>query len=257
MQQSLYNLMEKYLKIIILVFIVGLISCNNIANKKTTNEDVQFDCNSLTDKKIIYKIGKSIIDKHDNKQIGNLYEIDTTNFFTIEDYFTNSKSKDRLILVGGMAGMSAGTADNLLLILSCSNKFEILWAGQVGDFTQTDINDLDGDTIKEIISNQSMMWMGECNDRYAVFNFKDYKHNVLFEAEARSVIDCGNEDLAKVYNQGDTLETNLDYLVMKISDREYEIRQIRAIKIHNGGQTNKKILKNIKTFLDTTIIKLK
>jgi len=247
--------MKRHTYIIIIVLTIGLFACNNFADKSSMKEK-QFDCNSLTDKKVIYKIAKSIIDKHDNDQIWNLSEIDTTDFFTTEDYFTNPKSKNRLVLIGGNAGMSAGSADNLLILFSCSDTLNILWSGQIGDFNQSDIIDVNGDGVKEIVYNSSMMWMGECNDSYNIFNFKDGKQNFIYGAHSNSVIDCGYDNLAEIYKPGDTLENMFDCSLLKLNNKKYEVRQIHTIKIHNGGLTDNEILKKIKVILDTTIIKL-
>src|SRR6185503_3329442 len=106
--------MEQNRSLILLFFSLSLLACNG----KTNTEKRSFDCNSLADKKTIYTIAKSIIDNHDNDQIWNLSEVDTTDFFTIEGNFINSKTKNRLVLMNGTAGMSSGTADNLLILFS-------------------------------------------------------------------------------------------------------------------------------------------
>ena len=254
--------MQKVLTGLTLVVCYFVQSCNvqsETHQKATaaTPQAHQFDCNSLSDKKVIYKIAASIIDKHDNKQIWNLSEIDTTGFFTTEDYFTNSKSKNRLVLVGGNAGMSSGTADNLLIVFSCSDTFNIVWAGQVGDITQADIADLDGDGIKEIVCNASMMWMGECDDSYTIFNFKDGKQHFIYTAHSTSFLDCGRDNLGKLFKPGDTLAHKFDCSLIKNDDSTFNVRQIQTIKIHQGGQNDKEINAHLKVTVDTTDIPLK
>lgn len=248
--------MKRHANIIIIVLTLGLFACNNIADKPTKKEQ-QFDCNSHTDKKVIYKIAKSIIDKHDNEQIWNISEIDTSDFLTTEDYFTNPKAKNRLVLIGGNAGLSSGTADNLLILFSCSDTLRILWSGQVGDFNQSDIIDINGDGVKEIVCNSSMMWMGECNDNYNIFNLKDGIQNFVFTSHSNSVLDCGRDNIGVLYKLGDTLELNLVCSLIKLNHKEFSVRQIKTTKIHNGGQTDEEIIKNLKVFVDTTTIKLK
>ena len=248
--------MKRFTNKLTFILTIGLFACNNIADKTSKNGQL-FDCNSLTDKKVIFEISKSIIEKKDNEQIWNISEIDTTDFFTTEDYFTNPKTKNRLVLIGGNAGMSSGTADNLLILFSCSDSLNILWSGQVGDFYQTDILDLNGDGIKEIVCNSSMMWMGECNDNYNIFNFKDGRQNFVFTSHSTSVLDCGLDNIGKLYKLGDTLELNLDCSLIKLKDKEFSVRQIKTTKIHNGGQTDEEIMKNLKVIIDTTTINLK
>jgi len=180
--------------------ILMLISCG----QKTG----QFDCNRLTDKKVIYEIAKSIINSN-NENIWNLHDIDTTDFFTTEDYFTNSETKNRLVLIGGEAGTSAGTARNLLILFSCTDSLNVIWSEQVSKFTQDDIVDVNGDGIKEIVMNTGWAWMGEIGDYYEIFNFKDEKKNDIFTARSKSVID-GDEFFGypEFYKRGDTLESN-------------------------------------------------
>lgn len=248
--------MKRHTNIFILIFTIGVFACNNIADK-TSGKERKFDCNMLTDKKVIFEIAKSIIEKKDNEQIWNISEIDTTDLFTTEDYFTNPKTKSRLVLIGGNAGMSSGTADNLLILFSCSDTLEILWSGQVGDFNQTDILDLNGDGIKEIVCNSSMIWMGECGDNYNIFNFKGGLQNFVFTSHSTSVLDCGRDNIGELYKPGDTLEINHGCSLIKLNDREFGVRQIRTTKIHNGGQTDEEIKKNLRVVVDTTTIKLK
>lgn len=234
-----------------------LFACNSNHTSETSKHEQKFNCNSLADKNVIFEIANSILDKHDNDQIWNLSEIDTTDFFTVEDFFINSKTKNRLVLVGGIAGGSSGSADNLLILFSCSDTFNVVWAGQVGDFTQADIADLNGDGIKEIISNPGAVWMGECFDTYEIFNFKDGKQNFIYAAHSTSVIDCGRDNLSEIFKLGDTLESKFDCSLQRLKDNEYGVREIHTIKVHNGGQTDAEIFKNLQTTFDTTDIKLK
>jgi hypothetical protein len=249
--------MKNATKIILFGLTLGLLACKYSGDKTVSNQVNQFDCNSLSDKKVIYSIAKSIIDKHDNEQIWNLYEIDTTDFLSIEDYFTNTRSKNRLVLIGGRAGMSSGTADNLLILFSCSDTFHVVWAGQVGDFKQSDIKDLDGDGIKEIVCNSGMIWMGECDENYNIFNFKNGKQNLVYSAHSTSFIDCGKDNFDELFKLGDTLEHKFDCLLLKTKDNEYSVQQIQTSKIHNGGHTDEEIIKNLKVNIDTTTIGLK
>jgi len=120
--------MTRHINILICILTLGFLACNN-QTSKTSERRSNFDCNSITDKKFIFEIAQSIVDKHDNEQIWNISEIDTTDFFTTEDFFTNSKTKNRIVLVGGSAGGSSGSARNLLILFSCSDTFKVLWAG--------------------------------------------------------------------------------------------------------------------------------
>ena len=212
----------------------------------------------------IYEIAKSIIDNKDNNEnIGNLYGITTTSFFTTEDYFTNSETKNRLVLISGEAGTSSGTARNLLILFSGIDTYNVIWSGQVSEFIQDDIVDINGDGIKEIVMNSGWVWMGYIGEYYQIFNFKNGKKNDIFTVRSTSVLDCdydGNDvfmNYPDLYKQGDTLENKFDCSLIKLNDTEYGVKQIHTVKIHNGGQTEQEILKKVKVFSDTTNIKLK
>ena len=252
---SIINCMKRHTKLLMIVWTLGLFACNPLADKPKEKEQ-HFDCNSLTDPKVIYKIAQSIIDKHKNDQMWNLSEMDTTNFFTTEDYFTNPATKNRLVLLAGNAGMSSGNANNLLILFSCADTVNIVWSGQIGDFKPSDIKDVNGDGIKEIVCSSGMTWMGECNENYDIFTFKDSKKNVLFTAHSTSVIDCGFDNLTERYKKGDTLENKFECSLINLHDKAYQVKQIHTIKIHNGGKTDPEMLQNIKVTKDTTIIQL-
>ena len=199
--------MKLYVNIIIIIFILGFLACNNNIDKTTRNEK-SFDCSSLSDKKAIFNIANSIIDKNDNKEIWNLSKIDTSKFFILDDYFTNPYKQNKLVLIEGEAGLSAGSANGLLILFSCSDSLDILWSGQVGNIEPSDIKDLNGDGIKEIVCTSETIWMGECIKNFDIFNFKNGTQNFLFTAKSYSVLDCGGleEILADHFKQGDTLE---------------------------------------------------
>jgi hypothetical protein len=241
---------------ILIIFICSLLSCNNQIEKAVKQQNKTIDCNTLSDKKIVYTIAKSILDKKDNNQIWNLSEVDTSELLTTEDFFTNDRTKSRLVLIGGSAGLSSGTADNLLIIFECTDTSTVIWSGQVGDISLTDIKDLDNDGIKEIVCNESMTWMGECNDSYKIFNFKGGHHNIIYSTHSNSIIDCGKEEIGDFYKKGDTLETKYNCLLLENMDKTYNIRQIKTIKIHNGGKSDKDILKYLKVVIDTSVISI-
>lgn len=244
-----------YFLILILTF--GFMPDFGISDKPIAKKQHSFNCNLLADKVFIYEVAKSIIDKHDSPHIWNLSEPDSSEFFSTEDYFIDSNSKNRLVLIGGYAGMSAGSADNLLILFSCEDTFNILWSGQLGNISLSDIKDLNGDGVKEIICTSYTMYMGECVDSYSIFNFKDKEQNFLFEAHSRSIIDCGFDNTIESHESGDTLEINFDCALINRNNQKFEVRQVQTIKTHNGGKTYDEILKNIRVELDTSFINLK
>ncbi len=254
------------LRIILLLFLTpSFFACNSFSESKTLEvlgsqkeimkpEEFRTDCLKPVNKSDIYNIAKSILDKKENEEIWNLHELDTTEFFVTDDYFTNPKIKTRLVLIGGIAGLSAGTEDNMLLLFSCTDSLQVIFAAQWGDFTQSDIKDINGDGIKEIIYQSSMMWMGECNDSYSIFNFLDGKQNVLFFASSFSILGCGLENLSERYKKGDTLETKSDCSLTEVNNK-YIVKNIQTIKVHNGGKTDEEIERKLFEIRDTIIMK--
>jgi hypothetical protein len=254
--------MKQSLSRIILILLPILFACNTRKENKPNEQQVQalqahtVDCNIITDKLYIYNISKTIIDKNEGGRIWNLSEIDTTDFFTIEDNFINAVTKNRLVVIGGKAGMSAGSADHLLLLFSCTNTLRIVWYGQTGKVTAADITDVNGDGIKEIVCNTGGVWMGECFDHYSIYNFKDGNKNTVFSAQSTSLLGFGRDDLAEAFKQGDTLEKSYDCSLQKLYDKTSFIRQIQTVKIYQGGETDEEITKRLKVVVDTTEIRL-
>ncbi len=157
--------------------------------------------------------------------------------------------------MSGEAGMSSGTASNLMMIASCGDGIQIIWSGQVGEFSQSDIKDLNNDGIKEIVIRASMMWMGECKNSFSIVNFENGKENTIFSRHSRSVMDCGFDNYAELSKLGDTLVSNYECEVEYVGSSTYELSQIRTIKISNGGQTDEEVVKNLTVITDSTRIK--
>jgi len=145
-------IMKNLLTISFYIILAVPFGCSPIANQKKETEKAGSGCHSPVSGNIIYSIADSLINETETENIRNLSEIDTGQIFTTEDYFTSAATKNRLVLVDGTAGMSAGSADNLLILFACTDPISIIWAGQVGDFAQAGIRDLNNDGIKEIIS---------------------------------------------------------------------------------------------------------
>ncbi|HEY8893277.1 MAG TPA: hypothetical protein VIM79_00565 [Niastella sp.] len=253
---------------IILIVLPILFACNNpqenrnttqapvVAESKTNSQAQLLTCNMLTDKKPVYDIAKTVIGKNESGNVWNLSEIDTTDYFTIEDYFTNTTTKNRLVIIGGEAGMSAGSADHLLLLFSCTDTAKVIWYEQTGKITAADITDVNGDGIKEIICNTGYVWMGECGDHYRIFNFINGNKNMIFSAQSSSLIGCGRDDLAASFKKGDTLEHRYDCSLQKRNDNTSVIRKIQTVKIYEGGETDEEIGKRVKVIVDTTEVRL-
>jgi hypothetical protein len=130
------------------------------------------------------------------------------------------------------------------MIISCQNdKIHLDWFGQEGELLDENFRDLDGDGIKEIIVEKSMMWMGECVDNYEILNFQSGERNVHFATRSYSVIECGGEDLL-FFKKGDTLAVQIENKIIA-QDQAFIVKQKRFIKIHNGGESYEAVVKNM------------
>lgn len=234
-------------------FLAGVIfSLSFISSKKRANEN----CEAKFTKEELIAVGQAILNEGGNENIWNLHELDTSEFYTLDDYFISATEKSKLVLIGGIAGGSAGSSDNLLMIVDCyEDEINVRWAGQFGDIIKRGIVDVNKDGIKEIISNSFSVWMGECNDFNTVYNFSNLDDIISFRSHSYSFIECGAIDL-KNHSKGDTLQLDIKFDLITEEDRSF-VEEHRTIKIHNGGTTDEKILKNLLVKTDTiyTILK--
>jgi hypothetical protein len=214
-----------------------MVSCSS--NQEKTCHEV------LREKKQLVSIAKSTIKKWradpDNSSyvIWNLEEVDTNRVTYYEDHFTNPRTKNILVLMQGEAGLSAGTAHNLLMLFDCNAPApKVLWAGQAGEFAPADVRDLNGDGIKEINIQSGMTWMGECNDLFDIINFKDNKRNFLYQAHSFSHLDCGSDNFSfSRYTVGDTLAKKIDSKILPGTNGKFRIRQIVSTVLYDGSTT--------------------
>lgn len=230
---------------------LALVSCQT-KPEKTCQE-------YLKDKKQLDSIAKSVIEEwranpdSSPYQIWNLGEADTSHVTYYEDYFTNPKTKNTLVLMQGEAGLSAGSAHNLLMLFDCSaHRPGVLWAGQFDEFTPTNIRDLNGDGIKEISTRDFTTWMGECSETFAITNFKDNKRNTLYAAHSFSVFDCGSDDSSFTrYTLGDTLTKQVDAKILPLGNGKFRIRQITTSTLFDGKGTVTQLYSGDKWARDT------
>jgi hypothetical protein len=231
-----------------------LLFCLLLACKEERKPDSETAARHLPAKKELLRLADSIVKAKANENIWNLSEVDGTAIFIAEDYFTSSKTKSAVVLINGSAGLSAGSADNLLMLLEYhNNRYSVSWAGQTGDFDNAGIKDLTNDGVKEIVSENGMVWMGGCYDYFTIFNFKGGERNKLFTAESVSVIDCGLEDYGeKFFAQGDTLE-NVSVCKIIPVGKAFAVQQARTLRLINGGTTNQQIIAKLKVVIDTIV----
>ncbi len=236
-----------------LLFTLILLPGCNIPNVNSTSTE-KLICADSADINQIIPLATSVVKAHNNDKIWNLSPpVDTSRFFSIEDYFIDAKIKSRLVWIGFDAGMSTGTANNLLMLLNCADTPVLIWSAQVGLINKDEIKDLNNDGVKGIVCTSSMTWMGECNDSYSIFNFKGGHQNILFIANSQSFIDCGNDNYNERYKKGDTLENKRKCILLPSGKSKYwQVKQVQTLKIHNRGKTDMEVLNQLKTFINTT-----
>lgn len=235
-----------------IVLIGAILSLSLTISKKTKKENCEIKFN----KEELIAAGQLILDQGENENIWNLHELDTSEFYAIDDYFISPDEKTKLVLIGGIAGGSSGSADNLLMIVKCyDDEINILWAGQFGDITENGIVDINNDGIKEVVSNSELVWMGECHEFNSVYNFTSEDDVVLFKSHSYSFIDCGTIDLSS-HTKGDTLELGVKFELINRENRFF-VEEYKTFKIHNGGKDDKAVLKNMIMTMDTVYTLLK
>lgn len=199
-------------------------------------------------------IADSILEAGNNDQIWNLYEVDTLDYFSMEGHFTSPKSISRIVFLGGKAGGSSGSSDNLLLLLSCSSPQKVIWAGQVGPISQENIQDLTNDGVLEISSNSGSTWMGECTDQYRVFNFYNQQLKEVYSHQSFSRVSCGRESYASML-EGDTLAVQFNTSFIKKTS-ETQVQQIKTTSIYKGGESEEEVIKKMSVTCDTIYVQL-
>ena len=243
--------------------VIANTSLDDIGNHQPSSLDIMnldsIRCTDLSNKEVGLLIGNNELERDpgdSTSNIWNLRDLDTTNYFSVEDYFTNEHTKNRILLLHGNAGMSAGNANYLLLLLSCKPVVKVLWAGQVAPFTPNDIVDVNHDGIKEIIIHTNSMWQGEINEDYSIFNFRGNRRYFLYERQSLEL------DLENIITgegphavAGDTLKEWYDCTLIN-NDNKYQIKQVKTLHICNGGSTDYDIEKLMKVMVDTTYINL-
>ncbi len=241
-------------KILLLIMtLMSLVSCQNEGNKLKPNPN-EFNCQNLLSPHFIDSLAKKILLNHDSKTIWNLSSVDTVDMKVYEDNFVSASYKSKLIILQGEAGLSAGNANKLYLILTCQNdEIHLDWFGQEGELRDENFRDLDGDGIKEIIIEKSMMWMGGCEDHFEILNFQSGERNVLLASRSYSLIDCGVESFQS-FKKGDTLEIQIQNTI--IQDENYFVLELaREIKIYNGGLSYTDIVRRLIEKKDTVFIR--
>ena len=254
--------MKKYLYSVGYVFVAAFIITLFQKNDFDDKQDKKFDCSSLEKEEVVYKVANHFLNDAfvPTGHIWNLHSIDTVSglLLNLEDYFINQREKHRLVLIDGEAGFSSGNADNLLLLFSCKDTLSVLWTEQIGDFTLSDIKDLNGDGVKEIVADYFSIWMGECSGAKEIFNFKDMKKNVLYISRSHSSHPkCGGGFVENRFSEGDTVSNNFDISLKKMQGGKFMIQQVQNIEICGGGKTEKEFIEKLKISIDTTFIEIK
>lgn len=236
--------MKRYLHLIfiLLALLIPAVACNQAKVVKAKDTKYSTQGNKRTEKQQVYLIGESIIrDRTDNDLVWNIEKLDTNEYWVYEGHFVNTSVKNKLVLLGGKAGESAGTEDNLLILFDAKDPKKILWAGQTGDILKEQVKDLNGDGITEVVVTKSNTYMGECSEIFEIISFRKAKREILFSKRSWSVIDCGSQEVWKMYKMGDTLQAQYVHELVSVKDNVYQVREKGLVKIHAGGSTDKEM----------------
>ncbi|HTL82161.1 MAG TPA: hypothetical protein VL651_10675 [Bacteroidia bacterium] len=183
---------------------------------------------------------------------------ESSEHFTIQRDFLGNGKTQTLVFIEAYGASSSGGCSNYISLFSCDSMARLILSDISGSFTESDIRDLDNDGVPEIISTCSILHMGECHDRYEIFNFKNGKRNFLYQSDAYSYIGCGFDDNVSWLKKGDSIGEDIhDSLVDPDGDHVWEIRSIRSKKIYAGGKLDKDIISNEIKQTDTFLIPLK
>lgn len=242
----------------VLSLIFLLLSCNKKTENKATEKNnstkietpsppiqtkKEITCENLLEKEEAFKLGETLLEKGDGTW--NLGELDTSSYFSTNGHFVNKEEKHQLIIIEGSAGLSAGNASNLWILLSCDEGNKVIFYKQAPMIDTKNIKDLNGDGIDEIIEEFFTMWMGSCYETYSIVNFVGGKQNTLYKKKSFSHIECGGLDYANIFSEGDTLvsETKVE---LKESEGKYSLIEKNTYKISTGGKTDDEITEKLK-----------
>lgn len=152
-------------------------------------------------------------------------------------HFTDRAKLTRLVLLQAEAGQSAGTAHNLFLLLSATSPMQLIWAAQTGDL-DTAFTDLDGDGIMDVIEWDSMLWMGEYNRNWSIFDLRGGSRHQHYNAHSYSLLEMEGFPLDHL-KKGDTVELIAEPELLNASNRSdssVRVRTKTTVLRYNGGQ---------------------
>jgi hypothetical protein len=246
-------------------------SCSNNKTQKTEvaeNETIAVDtakiaisppiyhCNVLRDTSKLYTIADSLLKIKWHPNIINLHTIDSSGIIVFEDNFIYPCKKSKMVFFSGEAGFSSGNSNCLLILFHCgNNKAKIIWAGQTNLFKKENINDLNGNGIKEIVSTSGAAWMSSVRELFEIISFKNGKRNTLYSTLSNTQRDYFEEDW---YNIGDTISCVYQNKILPNNQLGViRVKQTKTVKLFNGGKTKDEAFKKCKVIKNSKISKIK
>jgi hypothetical protein len=177
-------------------------------------------------------------------------------FKVINGHFTSSRELQMLVLIDVDLGSSWGTHDNLMMLFNCPQNPDLIDVALVCD-PEGKPMDLTGDGLDELITSDFGVHMGECNEWYHIWSWKEGKAEIIFEANSLSHVGCGGGWSSDVLEPADTLACHYRHqLSDEDGDGKFEVLQIREISIQNGGTTESEIMEQMITTTDSVVIRL-
>ena len=242
-------------QLVLFSLILSIISCNNNKQVQTeifakeiakTNLPKPFyGCNELKINSKLFSIADSILKIETHPNIVNLHSVDTTDVTVLEDYFIYPDNKSKMVFFVGEAGFSSGNSNCLLILFHCTNNSaKIIWTGQSNLFKKENFKDLDGDGVKEIINTSGANWLSSRNELFEIINFKNGKRKTLYSTLSNTQRDYFEEDW---YCLGDTISCTYKNTILESDNAGIiKIKQIKTIKLYNGGKTREEAFKKCK-----------
>lgn len=183
------------------------------------------------------------------------HSITTNGMERWEGHFTRKDEKQLLVSLPGSANGSSGNAQNMAMLLSCSDPTHAIWASQVGDLQVIDLN---GDGLMEIVESVNIVWMGACNDFYEIYTFRNGKKETMISRESLSRVNCGGETDTPRFSKGDTVSNMYDCRLTHDPLGNWQVMVIHEYAINKtNSKTEKEIVPKLTYQTDTNFVTFK